>query len=146
MRQCAGVVLALGLLLAVGADAQQPAAPVPTLAWVLLPSGTRYEDVRLGKGPAVDATSHVRLLYRAWANGRLFDERMERPYEVPLGEKRLVRGLEDGLVGMRVGGRRRIYVPSYLAWGDKGLPPRIPPRADVVYDVLVAGSAPHARH
>jgi len=146
MRRCAGVVLALGFLLPAAAHAQRPAAPVPTMAWVLLPSGARYEDVRVGKGPAVDATSHVRLLYRAWANGRVFDERLERPYEVALGEKRLVRGLEDGLVGMRVGGKRRIHVPYYLAWGEKGLPPRIPPKADVVYEVLVAGVAPHARH
>lgn len=146
MRRCAGVVLALGFLLPAAAHAQRPAAPVPTMAWVLLPSGARYEDVRVGKGPAVDATSHVRLLYRAWANGRVFDERLERPYEVALGEKRLVRGLEDGLVGMRVGGKRRIHVPYYLAWGEKGLPPRIPPKADVVYEVLVAGVAPHAQH
>ena len=99
--------------------------------------GVEYQDLRPGEGPAAAQGARVRVHYVGrLEDGRLFDSTRDRgrPLELVLGAGRAVRGFEEGLVGMRAGGLRRIVVPPALAYGDEGLPGLIPPGATLVIE------------
>ena len=124
--------------------AQGPAAPALGPKAVTSTTGLRYEELRVGKGAEVLETSRVRFIYTGWlASGKVFDQRVDRarPLDMTLGQGKLVKGMEEGLVGMRVGGKRRLFIPAALAYGDRGAPPSIPPKADLTFDVEVVGVA-----
>jgi FKBP-type peptidyl-prolyl cis-trans isomerase FkpA len=138
------VTLLLAALAAAVATAQGPGAPALGPTAVTLKSGLRYEDLRVGKGAEVLATSRVRFTYTGWlSSGRIFDLRVDRarPLDMTLGQGKLVKGMEEGLVGMRVGGKRRLFIPAALAYGDRGAPPSIPPKADLTFEIEVVGVA-----
>jgi FKBP-type peptidyl-prolyl cis-trans isomerase len=104
-------------------------------------SGLELLDVAAGEGAEASAGSRVRLRYAGWlTDGTLFERTEERrALEVKLGVGALIPGLEEGIPGMRAGGRRRLIVPSDLAYGPRGRPGRVPPFATLIFDVeLVA--------
>jgi peptidylprolyl isomerase len=114
---------------------------VDTTAMTTTPSGLRYQDLAPGSGPAAQAGSTVAVNYTGWlTNGREFDSsRGHGPYQLTIGNHEVIEGWEEGLTGMRVGGRRKLVLPPSLAYGAAGSPPVIPPHATLVFDVeLVA--------
>jgi len=108
-------------------------------------SGLEYFDVKEGTGPAAGLDSHVRVHYRCWHDeGRLLeDTRLSgQELEVVLGRGDVVAGLEEGLLGLSRGARRRLIVPSDLAYGTRGSGGGIPPNATLIYDVEVLSVRP----
>lgn len=138
------VVSALVCAVALGSGvAAQDAAPPLGPNAVTLKSGVKYEDLRVGKGAEADATSRLRLLYTGYLpDGRIFDSRTDRtrPLDTTFGEGRIIKGMEEGVAGMRVGGRRRIFIPAKLAYGARGTT-GIPPNSDLTFDVELVGVA-----
>lgn len=116
--------------------------PTPGANVQKLPSGLAMEDVRVGKGAIVEKGSPIRVLYTGWLTktSRPFDSRMDRarPLVVYVGAGKLIKGFEDGVIGMRVGGRRRLFIPAKLAYGRTGAP-RIPPNSDLTFEIELVG-------
>jgi FKBP-type peptidyl-prolyl cis-trans isomerase len=103
-----------------------------------LPDGLYVQDKRIGSGARADSGKWVRVLYTGWlANGVAFDSSRDRkkPHQLLLGYQRVVPGLEEGIRGMRVGGRRLIVIPPSLGYGKAGEPGRVPSRATMIFDV-----------
>ncbi len=113
---------------------------------VKLPNGLQYVDLKVGTGDAVanpgqSATVH----YTGWLqNGKEFDSSRTRgqPFTFDIGKRQVIRGWDDGISGMRVGGRRRLIIPPALAYGDKGSPPAIPPRATLIFVIELLSLKP----
>jgi peptidylprolyl isomerase len=105
-------------------------------------SGLETIEIEEGTGDRPEPGSRVTLLCRGWlANGTPIEDSAgpEEPPEVVLGEESLIPGLAEGVLGMRVGGRRRLIIPSDLAYGARGKPGLVPPFATLIYDIqLVA--------
>ena len=102
----------------------------------------RTEDLVVGTGTEARSGTTVVMHYIGYlTDGTKFDASCDRgqPYPVPLGAGRVIRGWDEGIVGMKVGGKRRLLIPSSLAYGDQGAGGLIPPNAPLVFDVeLVA--------
>lgn len=118
------------------AEAAAPRRPAESTP-VKLASGVTYVDLETGAGAAVGRGARVTLHYRlSLANGSVITDtrRDRRPLVLRLGAGQAVRGLEEGLLGMRVGGRRRIEVPAALGYGRRTLPD-VPADSDLVFVV-----------
>ncbi len=101
------------------------------------PSGLRYIDEVVGDGPAMQAGKTVAVHYTGWlTNGNKFDSSRDRgePYSFPLGGGRVIKGWDEGVQGMKVGGKRRLLIPPDLGYGSRGIGP-IPPNATLIFDV-----------
>lgn len=99
--------------------------------------GLHYEDVREGTGTVAQQGRTVVVHYTGWLpDGTQFDSSHDRgePLDVVLGQGRVIRGWDEGIVGMREGGLRRLVIPHGMAYGAGGMGP-IPPRATLVFDV-----------
>ncbi|MBZ0270144.1 FKBP-type peptidyl-prolyl cis-trans isomerase [bacterium] len=104
-------------------------------------TGLEYLDVDAGSDPRVEPGSRVKLHYRCWlTDGRLVEDTRAAGGEMELvvDQGDVVAGFDEGLLGMGTGGRRRLIVPSDLAYGATGSPPRIPPYATLIYDLEVS--------
>lgn len=102
------------------------------------PSGLEYWDIKVGTGETAVAGKQVRVHYTGWlTDGIKFDSSLDRgqPITFPLGTGAVIRGWDEGLKGMRVGGKRKLTIPSALAYGVEGRPPVIPPDATLVFEV-----------
>jgi FKBP-type peptidyl-prolyl cis-trans isomerase len=96
------------------------------------------EDLVVGQGAIAQAGNEVIVHYVGWTSeGQQFDNSRSRdePLDFPLGEGHMIAGWEQGLPGMKVGGKRRLVIPPELAYGDKGLGGVIPPNATLVIEV-----------
>jgi FKBP-type peptidyl-prolyl cis-trans isomerase FkpA len=99
-------------------------------------SGLYYLDLEVGTGPIVRGKEDVKVHYTGWlTNGVKFDSSKDEdpPVTVPLGRGRAIKGWDEGLVGMRVGGRRRLVIPPELGYGPNRTG-AIPPDAELVFD------------
>jgi peptidylprolyl isomerase len=113
-----------------------------TIEKITTPSGLQYQDIVVGNGPSPPVGYQVVVNYIAMTpEGRVFDSSLERgaPYDLRVGAGQVVAGLDEGLLTMKVGGIRRLYIPGNLSF-PKGLPagpgrPRVPPSSPVVFDV-----------
>lgn len=102
-----------------------------------MPSGLYYEDVREGTGAAAEPGQTVVVHYTGWLpDGTQFDSSRDRgqPLSTPIGAGRVIRGWDEGIPGMRVGGQRILVIPYDMAYGEGGRG-AIPPRATLVFDV-----------
>jgi FKBP-type peptidyl-prolyl cis-trans isomerase len=102
------------------------------------PSGLRYQDVTVGQGKEAKAGRAVKVHYTGWLpNGEKFDSSRDRnePFGFDLGAGQVIAGWDEGVAGMRVGGRRKLVIPPNLAYGTAGSPPDIPAGATLVFDV-----------
>lgn len=109
---------------------------------VTTPSGLRYSDVVVGTGPSPRQGQTVTVHYTGWlTNGSKFDSSRDRrePFQFPLGMGRVIKGWDEGVASMKVGGRRKLTIPSNLGYGPGGMPPVIPPNATLVFDVELLG-------
>lgn len=111
-----------------------------------LPSGLQYEDVTIGEGAEARAGVHVSVHYTGWLYengkaGRKFDSSKDRnePFSFPLGAGHVIKGWDEGVAGMRVGGKRRLVIPAELGYGARGAGGVIPPNATLVFEVELLG-------
>ncbi len=126
------------LVMASGAPAIANAAE-PEQVQVVLPSGVRYVDLKPGTGEEAREGKILEVHYTGWLKdgGTKFDSTQDcaKPLTLRLGAGDVIKGLDEGLVGMRVGGKRRLTVPPELGFGKEGGGERIPPDATLVYEV-----------
>jgi FKBP-type peptidyl-prolyl cis-trans isomerase len=103
------------------------------------PSGLKYWDVQKGTGAVAVSGMRVKVHYTGWlaSNGKKFDSSVDRnqPFQFPLGAGRVIKGWDEGVKGMHVGGKRRLEIPPDLGYGSQGAPGAIPPNSTLIFDV-----------
>jgi peptidylprolyl isomerase len=103
-----------------------------------------YVDTQVGTGELAQPHKWYTVHYTGYlADGTKFDSSVDRnePITFPVGARRVIPGWDTGFEGMHVGGKRRLYIPYQLAYGELGRPPVIPPKAELIFDVeLIAQS------
>lgn len=109
-------------------------------------SGLKYEDQKVGTGAEAKSGNKVSVHYSGWIwekdhKGAAFDSSMSRgqPLQFNLGTGQVIKGWDEGVAGMKVGGKRTLYIPSKLAYGTAGIAPLIPPNADLMFEVELMG-------
>jgi peptidylprolyl isomerase len=102
------------------------------------PSGLQYEDSAAGEGAAAKAGDTVEVHYTGTLkDGTKFDSSLDRgrPFAFKLGAGQVIKGWDEGVAGMKVGGRRKLVIPAALGYGARGAAGVIPPNADLTFDV-----------
>ncbi len=124
-----------------------PAEPVPVLPAAIPPAtgkvetafALRYIDIKVGDGPEAQPGQYYTVHYTGWlaADGTKFDSSLDRnePYTFLQGRRGVIPGWDNGFGGMQVGGKRRLFIPYQLAYGERGRPPVIPPKSDLIFDI-----------
>jgi peptidylprolyl isomerase len=106
------------------------------------PSGLQYEDITVGNGPSPQPGQTVTVHYTGWLDdGKKFDSSLDRgqPFEFPLGQGRVIKGWDEGVATMKVGGNRRLVIPPALGYGAQGFPGAIPPNSRLTFEVELLG-------
>ena len=105
-------------------------------------SGLQYEDTVLGSGDLAEAGQHVSVHYTGWlydqgVKGKKFDSSKDRndPFSFELGSGMVIKGWDEGVQGMRVGGTRVLVIPPDLGYGARGAGGVIPPNATLMFEV-----------
>ncbi len=122
------------------AKAAKPSVPEPKM--VTTPSGLKYQELVVGKGPMPKANSHVMVHYTGWlTNGQKFDSSVDRnqPFTFTLGRGEVIKGWDEGVATMHVGDKRKFTIPPGLAYGARGYPGAIPPNATLIFEVELLG-------
>jgi len=119
---------------------------INSTGFVTQPSGLRIEEVRAGVGTPVAAGDNVTVFYAGWlaSNGNLFDSNYvnrETPTPTTFNTEGVIEGFREGLIGMRPGQVRRLFIPSELGYGSIGSGSSIPPNSDLVFEVLVVANS-----
>ncbi len=124
-----------------------PAQPAPAVPANLPPApgqvesafALRYVDIKVGDGPESQPGQFYTVHYTGWlaSDGTKFDSSLDRnePFTFPQGMHRVIPGWDYGLTGMHAGGKRRLFIPYQLAYGERGRPPVIPPKSDLIFDI-----------
>src|SRR5689334_8454845 len=133
------VVLALAILTAVTPSRRSTAA---TNQVIEMPNGLKYTDTKAGDGATATPGSKVSVHYTGWlynndTKGAKFDSSVDRgkPFEFKLGAHQVIAGWDEGVAGMRVGGKRTLIIPPELGYGARGAGGVIPPNATLMFDV-----------
>jgi peptidylprolyl isomerase len=148
------LLLAIGLtvVLAACGDGEEEAGPTPTESPTqveggipavsgkpaITASGLSYIDIEVGTGDAPQPGQTVEVHYTGWlADGTKFDSSLDRgqPLSVVIGVGQVIQGWDEGVLSMKVGGKRRLIIPPELAYGAAGRPPAIPANAQLIFDV-----------
>jgi FKBP-type peptidyl-prolyl cis-trans isomerase FkpA len=140
------LIALLALLTACGSRGDAPAAGfsaelgVDTTRMTRAPAGFWYTDVAVGQGPEAVPGRTVTVHYTGWLpSGKKFDSSRDRgePFAFTLGARQVITGWDEGVKGMKAGGRRKLVLPPEMAYGEGGAPPDIPPGATLVFDVEI---------
>src|SRR3954449_563707 len=134
MKTLAAALIALGILVS---PLTQGATMSETNATTTA-SGLKYEDVKLGTGETATAGKTVSVHYTGWlTDGKKFDSSKDRgkPFDFPLGGGRVIKGWDEGVQGMKVGGVRKLTIPASLGYGAQGAGGVIAPNASLVFGV-----------
>ena len=102
----------------------------------------KIEEQVAGNGAVAAAGQKVKVHYTGWlTDGKKFDSSVDRgdPFAFVLGKGQVIQGWDQGVVGMKVGGKRRLTIPPELAYGSKGFPGAIPPNSTLVFEVELLG-------
>ena len=107
-----------------------------------MPDGLKYTDTKTGDGATAKSGNKVSVHYTGWlsdngAKGKKFDSSVDRgqPFQFTLGAKQVIAGWDEGVAGMKVGGKRTLTIPPELGYGARGAPGAIPPNATLIFDV-----------
>lgn len=106
-------------------------------------SGLIMDDIIVGDGAEASAGQHVTVHYTGWlTSGEKFDSSKDRdqPFDFPLGGGRVIRGWDEGVQGMKIGGKRKLTIPPDLGYGARGAGGAIPPNATLVFEVELLGT------
>ncbi len=99
----------------------------------------KYIDTKIGTGELAPTHKWYTVNYTGWvaADGKKFDSSFDHgaPFTFPAGAHRVIPGWDTGFEGMHIGGKRRLFIPYQLAYGETGHPPAIPPKADLIFDI-----------
>lgn len=141
-KQFPVLLLFVGLALIASAQTTKKTHPAsgPTKVTgpgVKLDDGLQYWVIREGLGAVAKEGSRVRVHYTGWlTNGKKFDSSVGgQPFDFTIGNGEVIKGWEEGVAGMKVGGKRQLRIPPSLAYGEKGYPPVIPPNATLIFDI-----------
>ena len=147
MRPWSALALCLALPAAAYASSakaqpRKPAAKAKAPALTTTPSGLQYVDTQVGTGPVPQRGQRCTVHYTGWLSdkgqrGKKFDSSVDRgqPFEFQIGRGMVIKGWDEGIVGMKPGGRRKLTIPADMAYGKAGHPPVIPPDSPLVFDV-----------
>ncbi|WP_227817812.1 FKBP-type peptidyl-prolyl cis-trans isomerase [Nitrogeniibacter aestuarii] len=105
-------------------------------------SGLVYEELEIGDGETAAAGKMATVHYTGWlTNGQKFDSSKDRndPFDFPLGQGYVIRGWDEGVQGMKIGGKRKLTIPPELGYGARGAGGVIPPNATLVFEVELLG-------
>lgn len=109
---------------------------------ITTPSGLQYEDIKVGTGDEAKPGMTVEVHYvGTLTDGKKFDSSRDRSdtFKFPLGAGRVIKGWDEGVAGMKVGGTRKLVIPSELGYGARGAGGVIPPNATLVFEVELIG-------
>jgi FKBP-type peptidyl-prolyl cis-trans isomerase FkpA len=101
-------------------------------------SGLKYEDLKAGTGDEAKAGDTVEVHYTGWLkDGKKFDSSLDRgqPFSFKLGAGKVIKGWDEGVAGMKVGGKRKLTIPPELGYGTRGAGNVIPPNAELTFEV-----------
>jgi peptidylprolyl isomerase len=120
------------------AETQSPAGAVKT------PSGLSYTDLVKGSGAAPVSGKSVTVHYTGWLeDGKKFDSSLDhgQPFVFRIGAGEVIPGWDEGVMSMRVGGKRKLFIPAQLGYGAAGAPGAIPPNANLIFEVELLDTA-----
>ena len=134
------LICAIGGAVAFGQTAAKAAVGGPTKVTgdgTKTASGLQYWDIKVGTGAEAHNGQKVKVHYTGWlTTGKKFDSSVGgAPFAFRIGAGDVVKGWDEGVAGMKVGGKRQLRIPPDLAYGQKGYPGVIPPNATLVFDV-----------
>ncbi len=116
------------------------------MAFQTLPSGLQYDDTTAGTGAEAKAGAQVSVHYTGWlwkdgVKGAKFDSSKDRgqPFAFPLGAGHVIRGWDEGVAGMKIGGTRVLLIPPDMGYGARGAGGVIPPNATLIFEVELLG-------
>jgi peptidylprolyl isomerase len=116
------------------------------MAMTQTPSGLQYEDTVVGNGASPAKGQSCSMHYTGWlwvngAKGSKFDSSVDRgkPFVFPIGAGRVIKGWDEGVATMKVGGKRTLLIPPELGYGDRGAGGVIPPNATLLFEVELLG-------
>jgi FKBP-type peptidyl-prolyl cis-trans isomerase len=111
-----------------------------------MPNGLKYTDTKTGDGATATPGNKVSVHYTGWlynngAKGAKFDSSVDRgqPFQFTLGAHQVIAGWDEGVAGMKVGGKRTLIIPPELGYGARGAGGVIPPNATLMFDVELLG-------
>ena len=142
----AGAVAALALIAALGASIATPATAQTSVKKMTTASGLQIADTVVGTGATPKPGQTCVMHYTGWlyvngVKGKKFDSSVDRnePFEFPIGRGRVIKGWDEGVATMKVGGKRTLIIPPALGYGERGAGGVIPPNAVLMFDVELLG-------
>jgi peptidylprolyl isomerase len=143
LNRLAGAALVLAIIAAVSPLGRSEAAANQVTE---MPDGLKYTDTKAGDGATAKAGEKVSVHYTGWlsengAKGKKFDSSVDRgqPFQFTLGAHQVIAGWDEGVSGMKVGGKRTLIIPPGLGYGARGAGGVIPPNATLIFDVELLG-------
>ncbi len=121
-----------------GAATPPPVTGTPTT----LSNGVQYIDITPGTGATVQSGETINVQYTGWleSTGKEFDSSYDhggQPLQFAVGQGQMIPGFDAGVIGMKVGGTRRLFIPAAQAYGAAGSPPKIPANANLIFDITL---------